>query len=140
MLPEFGASSPFQLRLVTWTFVPLQVQLPFQLLVVTDSVLDGKENASVQPLIAFGPVLVIVRLATKATVLILAKNEKISANGREFFVLNKERKVVYMGAMDDSQGKPKVSYLEPAIEAALKGDKPAKTETRARGCGVQYEK
>ena len=65
MLPEFGARPPFQLRLVTCTFVPLQVQLPFQLLVVTDSVLDGKENASVQPLIAFGPVLVIVRLATK---------------------------------------------------------------------------
>jgi uncharacterized protein (TIGR02246 family) len=30
-----------------------------------------------------------VRLATKATVLILAKNEKVLANAREFFVLNK---------------------------------------------------
>lgn len=58
----------------------------------------------------------------------------------EFFVLNKERKIVYMGAMDDNQGNPKVSYLAPAVEAALKGEKPAKTETQPKGCGVQYEK
>jgi len=57
----------------------------------------------------------------------------------EFFVLNKERKIVYMGAMDDKQNNPTVSYLDPAIEAALKGEKAAKTETRARGCGVKYE-
>jgi uncharacterized protein (TIGR02246 family) len=33
--------------------------------------------------------LAIVRLATKATVLILAKNQRVLANAREFFVLNK---------------------------------------------------
>lgn len=58
----------------------------------------------------------------------------------EFFVLNKERKIVYMGAMDDDMSNPKTNYLEQAVTAALKGAKPEKTETRARGCGVKYEK
>jgi peroxiredoxin len=57
----------------------------------------------------------------------------------EFFVFNKERKLVYMGAMDDSQNNPKVNYLEPAVEAALKGELPTVKETRARGCTVKYE-
>jgi peroxiredoxin len=58
----------------------------------------------------------------------------------EFFVLNKERKIVYMGAMDDDMNSPKVNYLEAAVTSALKGDKPAEAETRARGCGVKYER
>jgi peroxiredoxin len=57
----------------------------------------------------------------------------------EFFVFDKERKLVYMGAMDDSQSSPKVNYLEPAVEAALKGELPKVKETRARGCSVKYE-
>lgn len=57
----------------------------------------------------------------------------------EFFVLNKERKVVYMGAMDDNQGSPKVNYLEAAVKAVLEGKKPEKAETRGRGCSVKYE-
>ncbi|MBI1902168.1 MAG: thioredoxin family protein [Planctomycetia bacterium] len=58
----------------------------------------------------------------------------------EFFVLNKERKVVYMGAMDNSANAAKVTevYLTAAVEAALKGEKPAKTETAARGCAIRY--
>jgi peroxiredoxin len=60
----------------------------------------------------------------------------------EFFVLSKDRKIVYMGAMDDSNdpAKVKMNYLEPAVQAALAGKKPETTETRARGCGVKYEK
>jgi len=58
----------------------------------------------------------------------------------EFFVLNKERKIVYMGAMDDNQNNPKVNYLEPAVEATLKGETIKTKETRARGCSVKYEK
>jgi peroxiredoxin len=58
----------------------------------------------------------------------------------EFFVLNKERKVVYMGAMDDNMNKPTVSYLEQAVSAILKGEQPPKAETRARGCSVKYSK
>jgi peroxiredoxin len=58
----------------------------------------------------------------------------------EFFVLNKERKVVYMGAMDNSAIAAKVTevYLTAAVEAALKGEKPAQTETAARGCAIRY--
>jgi len=59
----------------------------------------------------------------------------------EFFVLNKERKIVYMGAMDDNNqaANAKTNYLEPAVKAALSGQAPSKAETRARGCNVQYE-
>jgi peroxiredoxin len=56
----------------------------------------------------------------------------------EFFVFNKDRKLVYTGAMDDSQSEPKINYLEPAIEATLKGEKIEKAETRSRGCGIPY--
>lgn len=58
----------------------------------------------------------------------------------EFFVLSKERKVVYMGAMDDSTDPAgvKIRYVEDAIAAAKKGEKPAVTETIARGCRVRY--
>src|SRR5206468_2723707 len=38
----------------------------------------------------------------------------------EFYVFNKDRKLVYWGAMDDSQKSPKTNYLEPAVESALK--------------------
>jgi peroxiredoxin len=60
----------------------------------------------------------------------------------EFFVLNKERKVVYMGAMDDKTNvqDAKEIFLEPAVEAALKGQKLPKTETLARGCMIRYVK
>lgn len=59
----------------------------------------------------------------------------------EFFVLNKERKVVYMGALDDHMiaAKVKEKYLENAVSAVLKGEKPAKAETPAYGCGVPYK-
>jgi peroxiredoxin len=59
----------------------------------------------------------------------------------EFFVLNKDRKVVYMGAMDDNMNTDEVKnhYLEDAVQAALGGRPPAKTETRGRGCSIKYE-
>ncbi len=58
----------------------------------------------------------------------------------EFFVLNAERKVVYMGAMDDNTDPAAVknNYLEPAIAAALSGSKPQVAETLAVGCRVRY--
>lgn len=60
----------------------------------------------------------------------------------EFYVFNKERKLVYTGAMDDSNtaGNVKTNYLDPAVDAALKGQAAPTAETRARGCGVQYER
>jgi peroxiredoxin len=58
----------------------------------------------------------------------------------EFFVLNKDRKVVYMGAMDDKTmpGEVKEQYVVAAVDAALAGKLPEVTETAARGCTVRY--
>lgn len=60
----------------------------------------------------------------------------------EFFVLDKNRKVVYMGALDDRNKaeNAKVNYLEPAVLAALKGEKLEKGETLGRGCLIRYLK
>ncbi|MBL8798439.1 MAG: thioredoxin family protein [Planctomycetia bacterium] len=58
----------------------------------------------------------------------------------EFFVLNKERKIVYMGAFDNKQNGATENFLEPAVEAALKGSAPTKAETKPFGCGVKYDK
>jgi len=58
----------------------------------------------------------------------------------EFFVLNRERKVVYMGGMDDNSNPTEVknNYLDPAVEAALAGKAPARPEAPAIGCRVRY--
>jgi peroxiredoxin len=58
----------------------------------------------------------------------------------EFVVLNKERKVIYLGAMDDSpDGKNvKKRYVEDAVAAALAGQLPETKETPAVGCAVRY--
>ena len=58
----------------------------------------------------------------------------------EFYVLNQDRKVIYMGAMDDSTDPANVKqkHVEEAIAAALKGEQPAVKETVARGCMVRY--
>ncbi len=60
----------------------------------------------------------------------------------EFFVLDKNRKVVYMGGMDDNSDPTKVTvnYLDPAIAAALSGRAPETSETVARGCRVRYKR
>jgi peroxiredoxin len=60
----------------------------------------------------------------------------------EFFVLDKDRKVVYMGAMDDKSNEKEATenFLEPAVEAALKGEKAAKAETLARGCMIRFKR
>ena len=58
----------------------------------------------------------------------------------EFFVLNKERKIAYMGAMDDriNPADVKAHYLEAAALAVLKGKKPKPGETLAMGCRIRY--
>lgn len=60
----------------------------------------------------------------------------------EFVVLNKDRKVVYLGAMDDSPDGKKITqhYIEDAVAAALAGAQPEVTETPAVGCAVRYVK
>jgi thiol-disulfide isomerase/thioredoxin len=60
----------------------------------------------------------------------------------EFVVLDKQRKVVYLGAMDDSPDGKKITrrYVEDAALAALAGKLPETIETPAVGCAVRYVK
>jgi len=60
----------------------------------------------------------------------------------EFFVLDKQRRVTYMGAMDDNDHEPSVTknYLEAAIEATLRGEAVDPAETPPRGCGIRFER
>lgn len=58
----------------------------------------------------------------------------------EFYVFNKERKIVYMGAFDDNQKEPKNHYVANAVESTLKGQTIEVAESKAKGCGVKYEK
>jgi hypothetical protein len=51
-----------------------------------------------------------------------------------------DRKVVYLGALDDNQNNPTKNFLGGAVEATLKGETPEVTETAPRGCGVQYKR
>ena len=60
----------------------------------------------------------------------------------EFFVINKERKLVYMGAFDDNTDPKKVTkeFVEKAVAAALAGGEPEVTETPAIGCRIRMER
>jgi peroxiredoxin len=60
----------------------------------------------------------------------------------EFFVLDKDRKIAYLGAMDDTSAAANVKarFLEEALDALLKGEKPAKGETLARGCLIRWSR
>jgi peroxiredoxin len=70
----------------------------------------------------------------------------------EYFVFNKERKLVYMGLLTNSparvtrsgdisfiNGEPVDFYVADAISATLKGAPVEPAETRAHGCTVEYE-
>ncbi len=57
------------------------------------------------------------------------------------FVLNGERKIVYMGAIDDhwqDAAKVETPYLRDALTAVLAGHHPEITETRPVGCEIEY--
>lgn len=69
----------------------------------------------------------------------------------EYFVFDRDRKLVYTGALYDSpakidssgkprhvNGEPKQHYVRDAIAAALAGREPAVAETAATGCTVEY--
>jgi peroxiredoxin len=60
----------------------------------------------------------------------------------QFFVLDQERKIAYMGKFDDNIEPEKVQhkYVENAVEALLAGQRPEPSETRATGCGIEYGK
>ncbi len=66
-----------------------------------------------------------------------------ATNTPHFFVLDKERKIRYIGAMDDNvmdESKVTKHYLRDAVDALLAGKTPPVEETRAQGCGVKYTK
>ena len=60
----------------------------------------------------------------------------------ECFVLDKNRKVVYMGSFDDKPGgEPKVKFVEVAVTAALAGKPAEMAETSAAGgCKIKFDK
>jgi peroxiredoxin len=61
----------------------------------------------------------------------------------QFFVLDKERKIRYTGAMDDSPSREdsvQKTYLKDAVDALLSGKAPEVEETKAIGCGISYRK
>jgi len=67
-----------------------------------------------------------------------ALNAKVTP---EFYVFDRDRKLVYWGAMDDNNNATaaKTNYLAQAVESALKGQTPATPTTKARGCSVKYD-
>lgn len=60
----------------------------------------------------------------------------------EFFVLNANREVVYMGALDDSTNPDEVTvnYVQKAVEAVLAGQQPEVQETVPIGCNIRYRR
>ena len=56
------------------------------------------------------------------------------------FVLDKDRRIAYMGAFDDTMNADiKHHYVQNAVEALLAGKKPEVEESRQFGCGINYE-
>ena len=60
----------------------------------------------------------------------------------EFFVLNRERVLVYKGAMDDATNADAatVNYVDLAVKAALKGERPKQDSVGARGCAIRFKR
>ena len=58
------------------------------------------------------------------------------------FVLDGNRKIVYMGAFDDNMNAAKVEkhYIKDAVDAVLAGKTPEVAETQPKGCGIGYKK
>jgi peroxiredoxin len=56
------------------------------------------------------------------------------------FVLDANRKIAYIGAIDDNMAadKAKTHYLRDALDALLANKKPPQETTKAFGCGIQY--
>ncbi len=57
------------------------------------------------------------------------------------FVLDKNRKLAYMGGIDDNMkaGDVKKHYLRDALDALLAGKTPPETDTKHMGCSIKYE-
>jgi peroxiredoxin len=57
------------------------------------------------------------------------------------FLLDGERNVAYIGAIDDNMDETKVTkhHMRDAIDAVLVGSKPQTDTTKPIGCGIRYE-
>lgn len=60
----------------------------------------------------------------------------------EFYVLNRDRKIVYRGAMDDhtDPAKAKVNFIELAVDATLHNRLPDVSAVGARGCAIRFKR
>jgi peroxiredoxin len=59
----------------------------------------------------------------------------------ECFVLNKDRKVTYMGAFDDKLAGPKTHYVSDAVKTALESKPAPVAETSAAaGCKIKFNR
>lgn len=60
----------------------------------------------------------------------------------EFYVLNRERKIVYRGALDNSTDADQatINYVARAVTAAREGSTPEVPKTGARGCAIRYKR
>jgi len=58
------------------------------------------------------------------------------------FILGKERKIAYTGAIDDSMKADKVQkpYLRDALDALLEGKDPPEPQTKQFGCSIKWDK
>lgn len=57
------------------------------------------------------------------------------------FVLDQQRRIAYMGKIDDHLDESKVTerFLRDAVDALLTGKQPEVAETRQVGCDIEYE-
>lgn len=57
------------------------------------------------------------------------------------FVLDRNRKIAYMGAFDDNFVEDRVEehYVSDAVKAVLAGKTPEVTESRQKGCSIEYQ-
>lgn len=57
------------------------------------------------------------------------------------FVLDQQRRIAYMGKIDDHLDESKVTerFLRDAVDAMLAGKQPEVSETRQVGCDIEYE-
>lgn len=65
-------------------------------------------------------------------------------NTPQMFVIDKDGKLRYSGAIDNDQrnekkGKDKENYVREAVDSVLAGKKVAHAETKPYGCGVKYK-
>jgi peroxiredoxin len=67
--------------------------------------------------------------------------ELASQRTPEVFVYDRDRRLVYHGAIDDSRDETAVTqqYLRDALEAVLEGREPAVTETPPVGCTLKWK-